>query len=202
MEEIKVCEYGCGQEAKFILKNGKHCCSKTSNQCESIRKKNSLKTEQRHKEGKAYEFSKEDRSESRISYDKKYNDLTFEKKHLARKKREILEEQGGKCLICGLSKWMGKEISLELDHIDGDHDNNKRENFRVLCPNCHSQTSTFKGRGKKNGPSHSEQEIIETIKRSENIRQVLLKLKMDPKGANYNKIRRIIFENKLNIGDV
>ena len=49
-----------------------------------------------------------------------------------------------KCNDCLLtSVWNGKPITLHLDHIDGDHTNNDVSNLRFLCPNCHSQTSTF-----------------------------------------------------------
>lgn len=48
------------------------------------------------------------------------------------------------CDVCGISEWMGKEIQCELDHIDGNSKNHKLENLRILCPNCHSQTDTFR----------------------------------------------------------
>lgn len=66
-------------------------------------------------------------------------------------KRYILEKQNEKCLNCGLIDWYGQKITLELDHIDGNSENNLEENLRCLCPNCHSQTSTFKGKNKGNG---------------------------------------------------
>lgn len=50
------------------------------------------------------------------------------------------------CCVCKLSVWNGVPISLELDHIDGKHYNNKLENIRLLCPNCHSQTPTFRSK--------------------------------------------------------
>jgi hypothetical protein len=51
------------------------------------------------------------------------------------------------CGECGLGKeWNNKPITLELDHIDGDSINNILSNLRWLCPNCHSQTDTFRGR--------------------------------------------------------
>lgn len=61
------------------------------------------------------------------------------------RKRIIIEQRGYQCQICGIVDWMGKPIKLELDHIDGNADNNTEENLRVICPNCHSQTETYKG---------------------------------------------------------
>lgn len=60
------------------------------------------------------------------------------------RKRRVMNEQNGCCLHCGRHEWNGKPLTLELDHIDGNNKNNKRENLRVLCPNCHSQTPTWK----------------------------------------------------------
>ena len=54
------------------------------------------------------------------------------------------------CSICNLNSWQNKEISLELDHIDGDGTNNTLKNTRLLCPNCHSQTSNFKFKNSEN----------------------------------------------------
>ena len=50
---------------------------------------------------------------------------------------------------CGISEWHGKSIDLELHHINGDHFDNRLENLVLLCPNCHSQTSNFRGRNSK-----------------------------------------------------
>ena len=48
------------------------------------------------------------------------------------------------CKICrNNGNWMSDELSLELDHINGDRYDNRKENLRWLCPNCHSQTKTF-----------------------------------------------------------
>jgi hypothetical protein len=53
-----------------------------------------------------------------------------------------------KCYSCNLTQWMGFPIPLELEHIDGNHQNNNLDNLTILCPNCHSFTSTYRGRNK------------------------------------------------------
>jgi 5-methylcytosine-specific restriction endonuclease McrA len=66
-------------------------------------------------------------------------------------RRYILEKQEYKCADCGIDSWCGKSITLELDHINGDSTNNTEDNLRMLCPNCHSQTDTYKAKNKGNG---------------------------------------------------
>jgi hypothetical protein len=63
--------------------------------------------------------------------------------------RQQLLELGVKphrCERCGRTEWNGEPIPLELDHIDGDRTDNRLENLRLLCPNCHAQTPTYRGR--------------------------------------------------------
>jgi rubrerythrin len=72
-------------------------------------------------------------------------------KHRPRLKTLLSEIKGYQCECCNLSKWQGKEISLHVDHINGDPYNDKLENLRLLCPNCHSQTDTFAGKNRGNG---------------------------------------------------
>ena len=65
-------------------------------------------------------------------------------------KRYLCEQKSG-CWNCGIIDWMNKPIVLELEHIDGNAYNNSKTNLSLLCPNCHSQTSTYKGKNMGNG---------------------------------------------------
>lgn len=66
-------------------------------------------------------------------------------------KRYLIEVHGHYCRICNNEKWNDKPIPLELEHIDGNSENNKLYNLIVICPNCHAQTSTYKGKNIGNG---------------------------------------------------
>ncbi|MEK9520700.1 HNH endonuclease [Streptomyces venezuelae] len=54
-----------------------------------------------------------------------------------------------RCALCGTgTEWRGRPLPLEIDHVDGDWRNNRIDNLRFVCPNCHSTTDTYRGRGK------------------------------------------------------
>jgi len=68
-------------------------------------------------------------------------------------RRHIIEAAGEKCERCGWRErnpFTGK-IPLEIEHVDGDWQNNAPANIRVLCPNCHALTATFRGANKGRG---------------------------------------------------
>lgn len=68
--------------------------------------------------------------------------------HSHRLRQRLLQEGRfeHQCSRCKRRKWLGAAIPLELDHIDGNHENNALENLRLLCPNCHALTPTYRGR--------------------------------------------------------
>ena len=68
-------------------------------------------------------------------------------------RRYIFDKFENKCCICGWSKInpFTNTLPLEIDHIDGNSENNSEENLRLICPNCHSLTETYKGANRGNG---------------------------------------------------
>ncbi len=198
--KIKLCDYGCGQEAKYQLNNKKWCCEDSCNKCPIIRNKNSKGLKTAHQNDKISGFPKnayiKGHEVFRKNLQEKYKLLSFEEKPNAEQRRIVLSEQDNKCIICGINKWMDKPLTLHLDHIDGNRKNNKRENIRFICPNCHSQTSTY-CRGNKI-------EILELdlknelIKTNCNISKALMNLNRIAGGSNWCKAKTIISKYNLN----
>jgi len=56
--------------------------------------------------------------------------------------------KSNKCEECGVAEWNGKQLNIQLDHINGNSHDHRLENLRMLCPNCHSQTETYSGKNK------------------------------------------------------
>lgn len=69
-----------------------------------------------------------------------------ENKASATTAKSWLLKQDYSCSVCKNTTWNEQKIPLELDHIDGNSTNNNLENLRLICPNCHALTSTYKAK--------------------------------------------------------
>lgn len=82
----------------------------------------------------------------------------------SRIRRYLFELHSSQCGQCGWGQTNPHTgtIPLELEHIDGDHTNNRPENLTLLCPNCHSLTATYKGANRGNGRAARRQRYAES----------------------------------------
>lgn len=77
---------------------------------------------------------------------------TSEAAHDPRRLRSyLIRTRGRQCAVCKATTWLGQPVPIETDHIDGDYRNNSEVNVRLICPNCHALTPTYKGRNKGRG---------------------------------------------------
>lgn len=95
----------------------------------------------------------------------RFQEMSWDELPRRQKKRRVLQEQRGACL-CGIVNWRDEPIRMEFHHADGNSNNDARENVSMLCPNCHSQTPTYRSnndRRKKLGlPTRSEARAIKS----------------------------------------
>jgi Zn finger protein HypA/HybF involved in hydrogenase expression len=102
-----------------------------------------------------------------------------------------------RCECCGsLPLWQGKPLTLQLDHIDGNHYNWKLENLRILCPNCHTQTVTYGNTGQSPYRSVREipiEEIIEACAKGSSVTEVARILNINFKSAHARRVIKTYF---------
>lgn len=192
-----LCDYGCGKEANYQLKNGKNCCSKRPAGCEVLKKVNSNGLKKAYEEGRkgytyntasAWSKGKTLTPNSKIFTKNSYYSNEMVKQRIV--KDNLLDYH---CNNCGIDSWQGETIVLDLDHINGNNRDNRLENLRYLCPNCHSQTDTYKGRNKNNGKQKiSDTDLLTAYSKCNNIRQALLEVGLAAKGGNYERMKRLI----------
>lgn len=156
-------------------------------------RKNLFTLEQRQK---GTENSRKNRIEKQKN---RIENAPFDNLTKGEKRIRIFNEQFKCCLICKNEFWNNISITLELDHIDGNRGNETRENLRLICPNCHSQTPTYKTKNATHlgKTKFSDDEIVQVLLTEESLYKVLLKLGLNPHGGNYKRLRRIIKERNI-----
>lgn len=190
------CKYGCGNDGTFTLKNGSKCCSSIWTKCPKLREKNSNSLKSAYTEGKRLsgkevydslsESTKQKMSDSNRG---KYNtDFTLNSKYKSGNKIVLISERGHRCESCKLDEWLDTPITLEIDHIDGDRRNNTKENLRLVCPNCHSKSSTWRRKKTKNQyQKYSDSEILDAVYKSKSMNDTI-----DSLGLRWNSYSTII----------
>lgn len=93
--------------------------------------------------GITYNFIQQNNSQRRLTLDEiLIENRPYKSQSL---KKRLIEEgiKEDKCERCGISEWQGEKLTLQLHHINGNHNDNRLENLQILCPNCHSLTDNF-----------------------------------------------------------
>jgi predicted transcriptional regulator len=127
---------------KYKISTARKKCAIKTYVCISCRKENSVKNS-RNKNKYCSLQCQQDYVRSIKNIDDYKTDRT--------RRQYLIRERGHGCENCKYSEWNNQPIPLELEHSDGNHENNFIENLKLLCPNCHAQTPTYKNKNKGNG---------------------------------------------------
>lgn len=185
--------------------SGKYCSKACSNsriwtEKDKEKKSKSAQGSKKIKEAAAKRTYKVNALKAKATWNKKLLEVDFNSLSYQRLARRVKLEQNNKCSRCSLDKWLGKQLTLELEHKDGNRKNNKRENLEALCPNCHSLTNTWRGRNcRKNPTKTTDEQILQELVKTKNIHQCLLNLGLAPKGGNYKRVYKIIEMSNLKL---
>lgn len=115
------------------------------------------------------------------------------------------------CLECGISdEYNGKPLTLQLEHINGVNNDHRLENLCFLCPNCHSQTSTWGGRNIKDRKVKIYEDAVTRMHRlektkkfsttKEELQELLLKLPVVAVGRHFNVSDNAIRKRARSLG--
>lgn len=111
----------------------------------------------------------------------------------------LIKIRGHKCESCKNCQWLGKPINLQVHHIDGDKTNNVLSNLQLLCLNCHSMTDNFGSKNIKRNAKITDEDFITALKNHSSIRQALLSLGLSDASGNYDRAKKLMQENNIQI---
>lgn len=195
----------CTNNANPDLGSGKFCCRSCANsriRTKEIKQKisKSVKRGWKARPPLSENVLQKWKQSIKQSWEDKYKAKSFEELSVWQKRRRVIDEQEGKCADCGLAEWNSMPIALEIDHKDGNTNNNSRENLWGLCPNCHSTTETWRGKNKnKTTPTGgklrtkkvSDKQLADALRTTSTIRQALLEVGLTAKGGNYQRAKEL-----------
>ena len=125
-------------------------------------------------------------------------EANFDSLTVESKKKRVILEQDKTCLCCGIKEWLGAPLTLQVDHADGNTQNNQRANLRGLCPNCHSQTPTYCGKGrpgkvyKKGQHGVTDERMLVALLETRSIGAALESLGKNRNCTNYQRCKALL----------
>lgn len=131
----------------------------------------------------------------------KSGEIPFEDLGRVRMRGYIFWKFHNACAECGLSEWRGQVLSLEIDHKDGNHQNNREENLVLLCPNCHSLTPTHRNQKRSRNLKVSDSQLVEAYRAAKTTTQALLSVGLSNSVGNRKRLLTLI-ENDVSLREI
>ena len=124
--------------------------------------------------------------------------ISTEELGISARRKKVFNEQDERCNKCKIADWNGEPLTFELEHIDGNPENNVRENLEMLCPNCHAQTDTWRGRSKKRKhENYTKDQLLRAYVATGSIGKALTSLGIKPNGSNRKRMSDILITARV-----